>query len=113
MCGIGAIVSLSEEQVRDGLPRMIVAMRHRGPDANGSALLNSPEVCCGLASTRLAILDLSPAGAQPMVCPKTGATLVFNGEIFNHLELRRELRNDGVEFQGTSDTEVELNGLVR
>ena len=54
MCGIGAIVSLSEEQVRDGLPRMIVAMRHRGPDANGSALLNSPEVCCGLASTRLA-----------------------------------------------------------
>jgi len=113
MCGIGAIVSLSEEQVRDGLPRMIVAMRHRGPDANGSALLNSPEVCCGLASTRLAILDLSPAGAQPMVCPKTGATLVFNGEIFNHLELRRELRNDGVEFQGTSDTEVVLNGLVR
>jgi len=72
MCGIGAIVSLSEEQVRDGLPRMIVAMRHRGPDANGSALLNSPEVCCGLASTRLAILDLSPAGAQPMVCPKMG-----------------------------------------
>jgi asparagine synthase (glutamine-hydrolysing) len=113
MCGIGAIISLNEEQVRNGLPRMIVAMRHRGPDANGSVLLNLPEVCCGLASTRLAILDLSPAGAQPMVCPKTGATLVFNGEIFNHLELRRELLDAGVEFQGTSDTEVVLNGLVR
>src|SRR4029453_3857497 len=108
MCGIGVIVSLSEEQVRESLPRMIAAMRHRGPDANGSVLLNSPEVCCGLASTRLAILDLSPAGAQPMVCPTTGATLVFNGEIFNHIELRRELLDAGVEFQGASDTEVVL-----
>jgi len=113
MCGIGAIVSLSEEQVRDGMPRMIAAMHHRGPDGSGSLLLNAPDIFCGLASTRLAILDLSPAGALPMICPKTGAALVFNGEIFNHVELRRELLDAGIEFRSTSDTEVVLNGLVR
>ena len=84
---------------------MAAALRHRGPD--GAGIYRDRE--CGLAHTRLAIVDLA-AGAQPM--EGAGAVISFNGEIFNHVELREELRALGHEFRTRSDTEVALRALV-
>jgi asparagine synthase (glutamine-hydrolysing) len=89
------------------------AIVHRGPDASGTWV--SVKDSCGwgalLAHRRLSILDLSPAGAQPMVDPVTGHVVVFNGEIYNFLELRRRLEAEGQEFQSTGDTAVMLRAL--
>jgi len=95
------------------LRSMQAALRHRGPDDEGIYLPKSKEqgarsVTCGLAHTRLAILDLSPAGHQPMTTPDGRFTIVFNGEIYNFLELRQQLMADGVSFQSQTDTEVIL-----
>ncbi|EED33948.1 asparagine synthase [gamma proteobacterium NOR5-3] len=80
------------------------AIRHRGPDAHGSYLTDS----VGLHHRRLSIIDLSDAGTQPMHSACGRYTLVFNGEIYNFLELREELQNDGYTFATKTDTEVIL-----
>jgi asparagine synthase (glutamine-hydrolysing) len=91
---------------------LIECLAHRGPD--GSGIWRSPNGRCVLGHTRLAILDPSEAGAQPMVDPATGSVLVFNGEIYNHPVLRAELdREDAVAWRGTSDTETLLAGYLR
>jgi asparagine synthase (glutamine-hydrolysing) len=113
MCGIAAVIASEEDVIRSVLPGIVCAMGHRGPDAAGAKIFNHGSAYCGLGSTRLRILDLSPTGAQPMVCPRTGATLVYNGEIYNFRELRAELESRGRTFQGNSDTEVLLQGLVQ
>ncbi len=83
------------------------AMTHRGPDDAGIVSLNTTGgFRLGLAHRRLSILDLSPAGHQPMEDPTTGNLVVFNGEIYNHLEVRRELPER--EYFSTSDTETLL-----
>jgi asparagine synthase (glutamine-hydrolysing) len=89
------------------LLRMREQMRPRGPDGAGLWLADDRRV--GLAHRRLAIIDLSEAGAQPMLDPDTGNRIVFNGEIYNYRELRSELRSRGVVFRSTSDTEVLLH----
>ncbi len=81
---------------------------HRGPDASGEWL--SEDGCFWLGNTRLAILDLSPTGAQPMVDSATGNVLVVNGEIYNHRALRAEM--PGVAWRGTSDTETLLQAYA-
>jgi asparagine synthase (glutamine-hydrolysing) len=78
---------------------------HRGPDDSG-VYLN--DLGIGLAFRRLAIIDLSPLGAQPMASPDGKVVIVFNGEIYNYRELRDELAARGVGFRGHSDTEVLL-----
>ena len=88
--------------------RTLAALRHRGPDRQGE--WTSPDGSVWFGHTRLAILDLSEAGDQPMRDPSTGNVLVLNGEIYNHLELRSELVALGVEFRGHSDTETLLRG---
>lgn len=89
-------------------------MRHRGPDDEG---VYSPSVRGGnslcLGHRRLSILDLSPAGHQPMIDPGNGNVIVFNGEIYNYPELRRELESAGVSFLTRSDTEVILKAYAR
>jgi asparagine synthase (glutamine-hydrolysing) len=85
---------------------MASALRHRGPD--GAGIYRDGE--CGLAHTRLAIVDLA-SGAQPMLAGD--AVIVLNGEIFNHVELRDELRRLGHAFRTRSDTEVALHALVQ
>jgi len=82
------------------LDAMAAALRHRGPDHTGTAVVGP----VGLAATRLAILDLGPSGDQPLVADGFG--LAFNGELYNHRALRAELRGAGVSLAGTSDTEV-------
>lgn len=84
------------------------SLRHRGPDARG--VFDEGPVL--LVHTRLSIVDLSDSGSQPMVSASGRYVLTFNGEIYNHEELRRELEVEGVVFRGTSDTEVLLELLV-
>ncbi len=92
---------------------MIGVMRHRGPDDEGVWASQQPGVVPRtargiLGACRLAILDLSPLGHQPLIDPSTGSTIVFNGEIYNFGDLRRSLVADGVELRSHSDTEVVL-----
>ncbi|MEO6870623.1 MAG: asparagine synthase (glutamine-hydrolyzing) [Chthoniobacterales bacterium] len=105
MCGIAAHFSSRDAAT----PLDLGLIAHRGPDASGEWL--SPDGCFWLGNTRLAILDLSPAGAQPMLDPTTGNVLVINGEIYNHRALRAEMLE--VEWRGTSDTETVLQGYAR
>jgi asparagine synthase (glutamine-hydrolysing) len=102
MCGIAGVFSFQDE----AQPFDLALLRHRGPDAHGEWWSGNRR--CWLGHTRLAILDLSPTGAQPMTDPVTGNVIVFNGEIYNHLTLRRELEPLGATFAGTSDTETLL-----
>jgi len=108
MCGIAGVLH-SDSALAVGrrvLPPMLAALRHRGPDDAGS--FHSADGRIALAHARLAILDLSPAGHQPMSTPDGRLTIVFNGEIYNFRELRSALEERGVGFRSNSDTEVIL-----
>jgi asparagine synthase (glutamine-hydrolysing) len=108
MCGIAGLVG---EFIPELAVRMNEAQRHRGPDGRG--VFEDPAAGVALAHVRLAILDLSPTGAQPMTTPSDRFVIVFNGEIYNFRELRRDLEALGESFASTSDTEVLLRGLER
>ena len=94
---------------RAALQRMNVTLTHRGPDAGGIALFEDAGV--GLGHRRLAIVELSPAGAQPMASPSGRYTIVFNGEVYNFERLRKDLEGDGRPYLGHSDTEVMLRAF--
>jgi asparagine synthase (glutamine-hydrolysing) len=102
MCGI---VGFSGQFSGDALRQASACISHRGPDDSGIYFDGST---AGLAFRRLSIIDLTPSGAQPMASPDGKVVVVFNGEIYNYRELRTELRNRGVSFAGSSDTEVLL-----
>ena len=106
MCGIAGEVRFDGGIAVDALQAMSDGIRHRGPDDDGLWL--SDDGRCGLAFRRLAIIDVSPAGHQPMRDPETGNTIVFNGEIYNYRALRRECESRGDTFRSASDTEVIL-----
>jgi asparagine synthase (glutamine-hydrolysing) len=90
---------------------MAATMAHRGPDDNGVWV--SPDAHVALAHRRLSIIDISDAGHQPMFGMDQRSVIVFNGELYNFRELRRELEDDGVSFSTHSDTEVLLAHLGR
>jgi asparagine synthase (glutamine-hydrolysing) len=106
MCGIAGIVELKSgiEPSREVLARMADVLRHRGPDDQGVAVIGA----AGLAHRRLAIIDLSPAGHQPMFGAAGAHAIAFNGEIYNFLEIRADLESKGHTFATRSDTEVIL-----
>lgn len=111
MCGIvGFLQPTPVSPTREGvLKAMTHSLAHRGPDDHG--LWFDPKAGVGLGHRRLAILDLSAQGHQPM-CSKSGRYyLTYNGEVYNHRALRRELEACGVAFTGHSDTEVLLAAL--
>lgn len=120
MCGIAGVAGLPPALARPAALRMQAALRHRGPDASGLALVPLPEhpersgaPPVVLAHTRLAILDLSPTGAQPMSADPEDPRapwIVFNGEAYEAPELRGALAREGVRCRGTSDTEALLRG---
>lgn len=104
MCGIAGFVNVHGSRVDpDQLQDMISVLAHRGPDANG-LFIDDP---VGIAHARLSIIDLS-GGAQPMSNAEGTLSIVFNGEIFNYVELRDELIQKGHRFATRSDTEVIL-----
>src|ERR1700730_7676393 len=108
MCGIAGIYRFDRQDVPPqdvaALEAMAVIQHHRGPDAGGQVSLG----CCALASQRLSILDLSPLGHMPMRSDDGRLALVHNGEIYNYVELRAELRELGHVFRSDGDTEVVL-----
>jgi asparagine synthase (glutamine-hydrolysing) len=111
MCGIVGILARKPPIPPAVLEQATASLAHRGPDDSGTVLLkeSQPEPLeIGLGHRRLAILDLSPLGHQPMQDPVTGNWIVFNGEIYNFRELRKELEAAGAEFKSHSDTEVIL-----
>jgi asparagine synthase (glutamine-hydrolysing) len=106
VCGIaGCVLPPDRKPDRAVLERMGAALDHRGPDDSGIECIGS----VGLVNRRLAIVDPSPAGHQPMAHPSRGWWLTYNGEVFNHLDLRAQL--PGVAWRGGSDTETVLESL--
>lgn len=103
MCGIVGVLSSSPIDVAT-VARMRDSLRHRGPDSEGLWLSPEGGVCFGFR--RLAIVDLSPEANQPFHSHDERFTIVFNGEIYNFRELRKELIGQGVRFRTNSDTEV-------
>ena len=110
MCGIAGFIDYGDNFDEAVIRRMTASLSHRGPDDNG-LLVNASDSCrVGLGHARLSILDLSPAGRQPM---KLGdLTVVLNGEIYNFRELRRDLERLGREFSTQTDTEVLLHAFA-
>jgi asparagine synthase (glutamine-hydrolysing) len=109
MCGIAAIFAYHKDAPlvdEKELLRIREHMKSRGPD--GSGLWFNDDHRVGFAHRRLSIIDLSEAGAQPMIDPETGNVIIYNGEIYNYQELRRYLETKGYTFKSSSDTEVLL-----
>jgi len=110
MCGIAGILSLGAgEAPREDVLAMARRLRHRGPDGEGSYFGQG----IGFGHTRLAIIDLSHASDQPFSDEAAGLVLVFNGEIYNYVELRTELEGLGHRFRSQGDTEVLLRAFAQ
>ena len=110
MCGIGGFLlsatTSPREELESRLWAMVATLRHRGPDDEGVWTDDR----AGLAHARLSIIDLSPTGRQPMASADGTVWVTFNGEIYNFVEIRRELEKAGYRFRSRSDTEVIVNG---
>jgi len=114
MCGLAGILTARgerAEELENAVGRMIGTLVHRGPDDAG--IMVEADAGIALGFRRLAIIDLSEHGHQPMRSASGRFTMVFNGEVFNHGTLRAELLRDGWRFRGHSDTEVILAAFER
>lgn len=109
MCGISGFFSDKAVHGQQILAAMADGISHRGPDDSG--YWTEVEAGVGLAHRRLSVLDLSPAGHQPMHSPSGRFVIVFNGEIYNHLEIRKEIPDRAIPWRGHSDTETLLAGF--
>ena len=105
MCGIAGIVGVEIDNQK--LKNIKLSLSRRGPDDSGYWISNCKNV--GLVQTRLSIIDLSNSGHQPMTTADGRYTIVFNGEIYNFKEIRKDLEKSGIGFSTNSDTEVILN----
>ncbi len=112
MCGIAGVLTSaggSRETLERGAAAMADSLAHRGPDDHG--VWSDPEAGIALTHRRLSIVDLSPAGHQPMTSADGRFVISYNGEVYNFQELRLELEGRGVSFRGHSDTEVMLEAF--
>ena len=110
MCGIAGIIDFNNlPQINFPiLKSMSDVIVHRGPDAEGQWI--SDDYHCGLAFRRLSIIDLSIAGNQPMTTSDGRFTIVYNGEVYNHISIRNELESRGYKYHSKTDTETIING---
>lgn len=109
MCGISGIIKFKEPAASESSIRSMLAnMKHRGPDDEGIFIKDA----AALGFVRLSIIDLTSNGHQPMSSDDGRFTMVYNGEIFNYLELRQELESSGVSFRTKTDTEVLLKAYI-
>lgn len=105
MCGITGIINLDKKPIdKENLVQMTRALKHRGPDDEGFFIQKN----VGLGHRRLSIIDLSKTGHQPMFYDNRNLVIVYNGEIYNYLEIKQELIGLGYRFHSQSDTEVIL-----
>jgi asparagine synthase (glutamine-hydrolysing) len=111
MCGITGFIDFKRSSTVKDLNRMCAAIAHRGPDSNGTSIIDLPTAQIGLGHQRLAIIDLSESGKQPMQFAHLD--IVFNGEIYNYREIKQELIDLGHSFTGHSDTEVILHAYAQ
>ena len=115
MCGIAGVWRFlndwSEEELKSISMKMASSLHHRGPDASDNVVL--PRVGIALAHTRLSIIDTTSKGSQPMVSSCGNYVIVYNGEVYNAIELRKELIERGAKFRGESDTEVLIEAISK
>jgi asparagine synthase (glutamine-hydrolysing) len=113
MCGVTGVLDVGHgsDDLAGIVQSMTATLRHRGPDGEGYWVDHASAVALG--HRRLAILDLSEHGAQPMTSASGRYVLSYNGELYNFRQLRRELESSGVRFRGLSDTEVLLEAIQR
>ena len=113
MCGIAGLIDPSRRggDLTAAVRAMTGTLVHRGPDGDG--LWTDEAASIGLGHRRLAIVDLSEAGHQPMVSADGRWVITYNGEIYNATELRSELEGEGARFRGHSDTEVLIEACAR
>ena len=110
MCGIAGIIKFDSTEVkRTAIDGMLSKIKHRGPDDEAVFLDGNT----GFGFVRLSIIDLSPAGNQPMHSADGRYVMVFNGEIYNYIELREELEKEGLIFKTKTDSEVLLNAYIK
>lgn len=103
MCGIAGLIDKRGKDVLENtIKQMTDQLIHRGPDSEGQYVWNQ----VGLGHRRLSIIELSEAGVQPMISGDEDYVIVFNGEIYNYIEIREQLRKQGATFQSQTDTEV-------
>ncbi|MFZ0759560.1 MAG: asparagine synthase (glutamine-hydrolyzing), partial [Candidatus Sulfotelmatobacter sp.] len=116
MCGIFGIIALNARVPANVLERATQSLAHRGPDDSGTVILRDSAqepIEIGLGNRRLAILDLSQQGHQPMNDPATGNWIVYNGEVYNFREVRAKLEREGLCFSSGTDTEVILRAYAQ
>ena len=116
MCGIvGGFWSAPNDSdvVEERLSLSLGALSHRGPDDNGIEIFDIDSFKVGFGHARLSIIDLTSSGHQPMYSDNKNHVLVFNGEIYNYIELKEELISEGVVFKTNTDTEVLLEAWIR
>src|SRR5215469_7723061 len=106
MCGIAGTYAPDRLLTAAAVDDMLDVMAHRGPDDRGMEVLAGGALVLG--HLRLAIIDLSPLGHQPMASADRSAWIVYNGEVYNFREIRQELQDLGWQFRSESDTEVVL-----
>ena len=112
MCRISGIVSeINTQNLSEDVKAMCDAMRHGGPDDEGLYLSPDGRICLG--HRRLSLLDLTTAGHQPMSAEDDKFWICFNGEVYNFLEIRRELEVLGHTFRSGTDTEVILKSYIQ
>src|SRR5687768_14011127 len=107
MCGIAGFVDFNLGSSEEILKKMTTTLSHRGPDGAGMELFEASVAQIGIGHRRLSIIDLSEKAGQPMHHEKN--CLCFNGEIYNYLEVKKELESLGHHFKTSSDTEVVLH----
>ena len=112
MCGICGVLTTNRTQVsRERLERMADSIRHRGPDDSGVWIGGSAGLTVGLAHRRLSIIDLSTAGHQPMTNEDGSMWLTYNGEVYNHADLRAELEPAGHTYHSHTDSETIIHAF--
>ncbi len=112
MCGFAGFIDFEGHYDLSIVKAMADTLVHRGPDDQGYEFLNHGNASIGLGFRRLSIIDLSPAGHQPMFSPDGNVVIMLNGEIYNYQELRLDLEAKGCKFVSGSDTEVVLQSYI-
>ena len=110
MCGLSGIFSASKIELAT-IEKFNRSLAHRGPDGEGYALFENNTLA--LAHRRLSILDLSEGGKQPKFSHNNRYCITYNGEVFNFIEIRKELEADGIKFSTDSDTEIILEAYQK